>query len=155
MADDEVMRRLDELMDLFTRRLLDDRQKRAAIDALQGELDLARQGLAAEYLLPLVREIALVVDRLDRYPGVDQEFTASVAAELVEALARHGVTEVPACGEFDPQTHEAVESVDRSDVPTGQVVEVRRRGFTHPGAVLRPAQVVVNRPAGTAEGGQE
>ncbi|MQA06466.1 MAG: nucleotide exchange factor GrpE [Streptosporangiales bacterium] len=151
MADDEVVRRLDELMDLFTRRLLDDRQKRATIEVLQQELDHARQGLAAEYLLPLVHEIALVVDRLDRYDGADPEFAASVAAELVEALARQGVTEITVDDEFDPSRHEAVETTDRAELPAGQVVEVRRRGFAHTAAVLRPAQVVVNQTA--SEGG--
>lgn len=144
MADDDVVRRLDELKDLFSRRLLDDRQKRATIESLQQQLDQAQRGLAADYLLPLVRELALVLDRLDRYQGPDAEFAGSVGAELVELLDRHGVTEVPADGEFDPARHEAVDTATAAGVPAGRVVEVRRRGFAYGAAVLRPAQVVVS-----------
>lgn len=147
MADDEVVRRLDELQDLFTRRLLDDRQKRSTIDALREELDHARQGLAAQYLLPLVREVALVVDRIDGYTGSDPEFASSVGDELLELLARHGVDEISTAGAFDPARHEAVDTTVRPELPDGAVVEVRRRGYAHATGVLRPAQVVVNQPA--------
>ena len=144
MGDDEVVRRLDELTDLFKRRLLDDRQKRATIEALRQDLDTAHRGLAADYLLPLVRGLALVVDRLDRYEGADTEFAGSVRAELVDLLDRHGVTEVEVSGVFDPTRHEAVDTDTTADVPDGYVVEVRRRGFAYGDAVLRPAQVVVS-----------
>lgn len=154
-GDDEVMRRLDELRDLFTRRLLDDRQKHATIDALQEELAAVRRGLAAEYLTPIAREIALVVDRLDRYAGPDPEFASSIGAELVDLLDRHGVTEVPAGGEFDPQRHEAVDTSADPGVPDGRVVGVRRRGFAHHAAVLRPVQVVVNVRGGDADASAE
>lgn len=155
MGDDDVVRRLDELKDLFTRRLLDDRQKRATIEALQEELARVRQGLAAEYLTPLAREIALVVDRLDRYAGPDPEFASSVGAELVDLLDRHGVTEVPADGEFDPQRHEAVDTSADPELPDGRVVEVQRRGFAHHAAVLRPTQVVVNVRGGDDAPGED
>lgn len=142
--EDEVVRRLDELKDLFTRRLLDDRGKRETIDALRGELDHARGGLAAEYLLPLVRGLALVVDRLDRYAGQDTDFVVSVRAELLDLLATHGVDEIPAAGGFDASRHEAVDTRVEPDTAPGEVLELRRRGYVHGATVLRPAQVVVN-----------
>lgn len=145
MAEDEVVRRLDELQDLFTRRLLDDRQKRATIDALRDELAQSRKGLAAEYLLPLVGELALVVDRLDEYAGADPDFASSIGAELRELLARHGVQEVATDGAFDATRHEAVGTETRPDLAPDAVVAVRRRGYAHAATVLRPAHVVVNK----------
>lgn len=142
--EDAVIRRLDELTDLFTRRLLDDRVKREAIDTLRDELDRSRAGLAAEYLLPFVRGLALVVDRLDRYDGPDTGFVMSVRAELLDLLATHGVDEVPATGAFDPARHEAVGSRAEPDAPAGEVLELRRRGYVRGTTVLRPARVVVN-----------
>ncbi|MBO0826447.1 MAG: nucleotide exchange factor GrpE [Streptosporangiales bacterium] len=142
--DDEVVRRLDELTDLFTRRLLDDRAKRETIDALRDELDHSRSGLAAEYLLPLVRSLALVVDRLDRYDGPDADFVTSVRAELLDLLATHGVDEIPAAGGFDASRHEAVGTRADDAAAPGEVLELRRRGYVHGATVLRPAQVVVN-----------
>lgn len=141
---DEVARRLDELTDLFTRRLLDDRAKRETIDALREELEHSRAGLAAEYLLPLVRGLALVVDRLDRYDGPDGGFVTSVRDELLDLLATHGVDEIPATGGFDASRHEAVGTRTDDDTPPGEVLELRRRGYLHGTTVLRPAQVVVN-----------
>ena len=144
--EDEIVRRLDELTDLFTRRLLDDRAKRETIDALRDELERSRAGLAAEYLLPLVRGLALVVDRLDRYDGPDVDFVASVRAELLDVLGTHGVDQIRVDGGFDPRLHEAVDTRADPNVPAGGVLELRRRGYAHGTAVLRPAQVVVNRP---------
>lgn len=139
----EVVKQLDELRDLFQRRLLDDRGKREAIEALREELRQAKDGPFREFLEPLVHGLALVVDRLDRYEGVDWEFVGSVRDELLDLLARHGVTEVEG-DVFDADRHEAVASAVIDATPAGHVVELRRRGFAHGSRVFRPAQVVVS-----------
>lgn len=138
-----VASQLDELRDLFQRRLLDDRGKREAIEALREELRQAKDGPFREFLEPLVHGLALVVDRLDRYDGADPEFVGSVRDELLDVLARHGVTHVE-CDVFDPDRHEAVASTVIEGIPAGHVVERRRRGFAHGSRVFRPAQVVVS-----------
>lgn len=137
------MGRLDELRDLFQRRLLDDRGKREAIEALREELRQAKDGPFREFVEPLVHSLALVVDRLDRYEGVDPAFVASVRDELLDVLARHGITQVEV-DVFDPERHEAVASAVVDGTPAGRVVERRRRGFAHGPRVFRPAQVVVS-----------
>jgi molecular chaperone GrpE len=141
---EEVARRLDELADLFTRRLADDRARRVAVEELTEQLRQAELGPFRQVLHPFVHGVALVVDRLDRYTGADPEFAASIREELVDVLTRHGVREVPVADGFDPATQEAVETRHDPDAPAGAVLEVLRTGFAHGGWVFRPAQVVVN-----------
>jgi molecular chaperone GrpE (heat shock protein) len=142
--EDEIARRLDELADLFTRRLADDRARRVAVEELTERLRQAELGPFRQVLHPFVHGVALVVDRLDRYTGADPEFAASIRDELVDVLTRHGVREVPVADGFDPATQEAVETRHDPDAPAGAVLEVQRTGFAHGGWVFRPAQVVVN-----------
>jgi molecular chaperone GrpE len=48
---------------------------------------------------------------------------------------------------FDPRFHEALESVDRTDLPDHQVLEEVRRGYRIRDRLLRPALVrIVNNP---------
>jgi molecular chaperone GrpE (heat shock protein) len=134
-----VLRKLDELQDLFQRRLLEDRTTRQVLAELTERTQRAEAGLFREYLHPLVCDLARLVDRLDRQGLHDY------AQELIDALAAYGIREVPAEGGFDPAWHEAVEAVERPGLPDRAVVALRRRGFAHGDWVFRPAQVVVNR----------
>ncbi len=48
---------------------------------------------------------------------------------------------------FDPRVHEALESVERNDLPDHQVLEEVRRGYRIRDRLLRPALVrIVNNP---------
>lgn len=139
----EVLRRLDELTDLFRRRLQDDRDKRQLIEQLSERLSHAESGPFRQYLHPFVNGMAVVLDRLDRYAGPDPEFVASVRAELLQLLTVHGVTEVPLSGPFDPSCHEAVGVRPSPGTPPGTILEVYSRGLAHGTWVFRPARVVV------------
>lgn len=140
----EITKRLDDLADLFVRRLSDDRARRAAVEELSERLRQAELGPFRQYLQPFVHGLALVVDRLDRYEGPDPEFATSIGDELRELLDRHGVREVEVGEEFDPAGHEAVEVRHEPEKSAGAVLEVRRAGFAHGPWVFRPAHVVVN-----------
>lgn len=142
--DGELARRLDELADLFTRRLSDDRARRLAVEELAERLRQAELGPFRQVLHPFVHGVALVIDRLDRYQGPDPDFAASIRDELLDVLERHGVREVSVQDGFDPASHEAVDLRHDPDQPPGAVLELRRTGFAHGGWVFRPAQVVVN-----------
>lgn len=150
----EITRRLDELADLFTRRLSDDRARRVAVEELTEQLRQAELGPFRQILHPFVHGVALVIDRLDRYSGPDPEFAASIRDELADVLVRHGVTEVSAQNGFDPTRHEAVELRHEPDEPPGAVLAVGRAGFAHGGWVFRPAQVTVNTGPPTGDGGR-
>lgn len=70
-----------------------------------------------------------------------------VRALLTEALARHGLREVPAAGEpFDPNVHEAVGLDPDADVAPGHVARVLQAGYHLGDRLLRPSRVIVKGP---------
>jgi molecular chaperone GrpE len=67
--------------------------------------------------------------------------------QLLEVLKSEGLEEIPAMGEvLNPERHEVVSSVDRSDVPENTVVEEVRKGYLLGGRVIRTSLVVVSKP---------
>jgi molecular chaperone GrpE len=77
--------------------------------------------------------------------------------ELLNALERYGIKRVQPIGEpFNPHLHQAVMEIQRSDVPSGTIVQVFQAGFMIEDRVLRPAMVAVAkggpRPVQSAEG---
>jgi molecular chaperone GrpE len=68
---------------------------------------------------------------------------------LDETLARRGVQPLPAVGQaFDPHLMHAAEVASDPARPAGAVIGELRPGFLLDDALLRPAEVVVNRPDG-------
>lgn len=67
---------------------------------------------------------------------------------LDETLTRRGVRPLRAVGQaFDPRTMQAVELMSDPARDEGLVVQELRKGFLQEDRLLRPAEVVVNRPA--------
>jgi molecular chaperone GrpE len=71
-----------------------------------------------------------------------------VVKQMEEVLRSLNVQPVETVGaRFDPRVHEALESVDRTDLPDHQVLDEVRRGYRIRDRLLRPALVrVVNNP---------
>jgi molecular chaperone GrpE (heat shock protein) len=151
-ADDtalETARNVAELTDLVRRRLLDDGEKQRTFDALYGELTKARALADGQYLIPLVRRLITVIDRLDGLCGQtgSGELFESVADELTDILAMHEVERItPESGAFDARIQE-VAAVVGADEPAddGTVACVRRNGWRLGARVLRPMLVDVRR----------
>lgn len=141
---DGLSRQIDDLQDLFKRRLLDDRDKRQQIESLQARLDASESARSAEGLRPIVTQLALVIERVDTAESATKEFLASVADELWDVIAFLGVSPITDEGGFDPRCHEVVR-VDGGEGTRLEVTEVLRTGFGKDGVVLRPAQVAVRR----------
>jgi molecular chaperone GrpE (heat shock protein) len=140
----EIARRLDELADLFRRRLVEDREKQKAFDALYRELTQARAIADGQYLVPLVRRLINVIDRLRETPG---EFAPSIADELTDILSMYEVEELrPKTPAFDPATQE-VAAVFETAAPDeeGTIAGVRRSGWRFGARLLRAVLVDVNR----------
>lgn len=66
--------------------------------------------------------------------------------ELLNALGKYAVRKVDSLNRaFDPHLHQAVQEVDKNDVPAGTVVQVYQDGYLINDRLLRPAMVVVSR----------
>ncbi|MEZ5976534.1 MAG: nucleotide exchange factor GrpE [Planctomycetota bacterium] len=72
--------------------------------------------------------------------------------QLWQGLERQGVRMIARDGEFNPALHQAMATVDTSDVPPGTIVETVRPGYQKGEQVLRHAQVkVAQKPGGSAD----
>ena len=61
--------------------------------------------------------------------------------QLLSVLKKHGVEEVEAEGEFDPNFHQAVTQVDCDDKDSGEIAQVLQKGYKLKDRLLRPAMV--------------
>ena len=73
---------------------------------------------------------------------------AATERELLSVFERHGIKRIDPKGErFDHNFHQAIFEADRSDQPSGTIVEVLQPGYVLHDRLLRPAMV------GVAKGG--
>jgi len=67
---------------------------------------------------------------------------------LVDALGKEGVVAVDPQGEpFDPNLHQALSMIENPDVEPNSVVVVVQKGYTLKSRLVRPAMVMVSKPA--------
>jgi molecular chaperone GrpE len=67
-----------------------------------------------------------------------------IVRQMGEVLRSIGVQPIPTVEtQFDPRVHEAIEMVEREDLPDHQVMDEVRRGYTLRDRLLRPALVRV------------
>ena len=98
---------------------------------------------AVEQFLPVLDNFQLAL----KAKGSAEQLRTGVeliVKQMEEALRGLNVQPVEAVGAaFDPKVHEALEMVERSDVPDHQVLEEVRRGYRIRERLLRPALVRV------------
>ncbi len=63
--------------------------------------------------------------------------------ELLKSLESHGVKPIPVDGEFDPELHQAMATVQNEVLEPGQIAATIRTGYSWGEHVLRHAQVQV------------
>ena len=67
---------------------------------------------------------------------------------MVDVLKKEGIEVVDPTGEpFDPNLHQAMSMVENPDVEPNSVVAVVQKGYTLKGRLVRPAMVMVSKPA--------
>ena len=92
-----------------------------------------------------------VIDNLERaIAAAESEDSALVSGvqmtlrQMMEALTRMGLEEVPALGEkFDPDIHNAVMRAPEGEGEPGQVLEVFQKGYRVKGRMIRYAMVKI------------
>ena len=102
---------------------------------------------AVEQFLPVLDNFQLALGSA----GSVEQLRAGIeliVKQMEEVLRSLNVVPVETVGtKFDPRGHEALESVDRSDLPDHQVLDEVRRGYRIRDRLLRPALVrIVNNP---------
>jgi molecular chaperone GrpE (heat shock protein) len=139
----DLLTKIDELSDLFRRRLLDDRDKKVLLQQLSERAEWAERHREAALLRPLASQLALVIDRIDA-SAPQSPIISSFAEEIIDILGHYGITEVPDSGSVQPLMHEIV-AVEGTRSEGGTLVIERRvrRGFLLDSVVIRAAQVVV------------
>ena len=123
---------------------------------LQAEFDNYRKRVLREQSLAgtrattrLVEKLLPVLDNFERAieHGADDAGVELILKDLKRILEDEGLQEIAAEGRpFDPQVHEAVESVEDPDVEEPVVKSVYRKGYRLGNNVLRAAMVAVARP---------
>ena len=63
--------------------------------------------------------------------------------QFTTSLEKHGVTMVSHDEPFDPNIHNAVQSIDSEDVESGQIVQTFQTGYKYKNRPLREAMVIV------------
>ncbi len=100
-----------------------------------------------EQFLPVLDNFQLAL----RSQGTAEQLRSGVdliVRQMEDIVRSLGVLPVPTLEtRFDPRVHEAIEMVERDDLPDQQVMEEVRRGYTLRERLLRPALVrVANNP---------
>ncbi len=107
----------------------------------------------------MLSKLLEVMDNLERAlshgeddPKVLLDGVETTYRELARVLARDGVEQIAAMEQpFDPELHEAVGIVPMPAGEEEKVVAIDRPGYTIHGRLLRPARVLVGKPAEPAE----
>lgn len=96
-----------------------------------------------EQILPVLDNFQLALNA----QGTAEQLRSGVeliVRQMGEILRSIGVQPIPTVEtQFDPRVHEAIEMVEREDLPDHQVLEEVRRGYTLRERLLRPALVRV------------
>ncbi len=136
---------LAQLSDLFRRRLLEDRTMRLLLEQQQARIAQLEDEVTGHRLIPLLQNLRLVIDRA-RAHSDGSGFGASIADELIAAIADLGIEPIDDLGPLDLSIHDVI-GTEPGDTRT--VIRVTSVGFRKGGRTLIPARVVVG--AVTAE----
>ena len=96
------------------------------LDSLEGALRAAEGEAACEDLLTKMKE------------GIELTYKL-----FLTNLEKHGVEKVSHDEPFDPNIHNAVQSVDHDEIESGEIVQTFQTGYKYKGRPLREAMVVV------------
>ena len=136
--------------------------------ALRAQADAQNVKRRAEQDVEKARKFALerfcgellpVVDSLERALEAtvsDDEIIKPIAEgveltlkSFLDALKKFNIEPLDPEGEpFDPQLHQAMTLVENNEVEPNTVIAVMQKGYTLNGRLVRPAMVIVSKPAG-------
>lgn len=139
---------LAEKRELYDRLL----RKQAEFDNFRKRTDREKEDLLKHASADLIRALLPALDSFERAlkhrnPNVPGEFYKGVElihGELEEVLRHAGLDPLQTLGEtFDPNLHQAVETVESAEHRDHEIVEEMQRGYKLKQRLLRPAVVKV------------
>ncbi|HWZ11760.1 MAG TPA: nucleotide exchange factor GrpE [Acidobacteriaceae bacterium] len=133
----------DQLLDRLARLQAEFDNSRKREQRERGEFRDYATANVIEHFLPVIDNFQLA---LKSGGSADQLRTGVelIVKQMEDILRNLNVQVVPTVGtQFDPRVHEALDSVERNDVPDHQVLDEVRRGYTLRDKMLRPALVRV------------
>lgn len=101
-------------------------------------------------LLPVLDNLDLALAHTDNLDAACKNFVIGVDMTrklFLDAVKSHGLEAVAAArgSEFNPEVHEAVGTVEESDLANNQIAQTVQGGYILKGRLLRPAKVMVNK----------
>jgi len=141
----EVQARFDQLRKQLQKETDETRQR---LNRSADERAAAEKARFITSLLPMFDDLdrAIQATADDASRNAILEGLQRIANSFQNALTNAGVEYVPAMGEtFDPELHEAVDTVEATPEMDGKVVGEYGRGFRIGDRLLRPARVQVGR----------
>lgn len=154
---DDLRRRLDEaekekdrLHDLWLRAQAETSNVRKQMDREAVERRVRETTERLRALLPVLDSL----ERAIQSPGWGddglRQGVALTLQQMLEVLGRDGLKPVESQGKtFDPQVHEAVETIATAEAPEGTVIQEMQRGYLLRDRLVRPALVKVAAAEGT------
>ena len=133
----------DELWDRFVR-------KQAEFENFRRRAVREKEEILQFAAMETVRALLPVLDDFERalkVPAGDDEYRKGIELihkRLFDALTQAGLTPIDTQGrKFDPNYHQAVDSVRTDDGEDQSILEEYQRGYEFKGRLLRPAMVKV------------
>jgi len=149
---DQLKAERDQLLDRLARQQaeFENARKRAERDRI-ADRDYAVVNVVEKFL-PVLDHFEMAL----KSAGTVEQLRSGVeliVKQMEDVLRQLQVTAIPAEGaQFDPRHHEALDTVERQDLPDQHVAEEIRRGYKLRDRLLRPALVrVASNPKQTTE----
>lgn len=117
----------------------------------------ASEGLVLK-LLPIVDSLQQAANMAQTDHELQKEEIAvglkMLLKQLTDVLQSEGLKTIDAIGRpLDPTLHEAVNSIEKDDIPENTILEEIRRGYLLKGKVIRHSLVTVSKSKGTGTNG--
>lgn len=137
VARDQVLRANAEMQNVRRRAELDvEKAHKFALERFAGEL------------LAVVDNLERALASITEGDAPHREGVELTLKSLLAALEKHGVNLINPHGEaFNPEHHQAITMLDIPGAAPNTVAEVMQKGYSINGRLLRPAMVVVAKPA--------
>jgi len=144
-------REIDELKDSQLRKLAEFENFKKRTEREKG--DYFRFALADffRHLLPVLDNFERALAHSDSADDEYRQGVSLIYRQLIDALKKRGLSEVPTDGPFDPNIHEAVARQESSGREPNTILQVLQKGYYLNDRLLRPAFVKVAAAPGRDE----